>query len=144
MADRRHAHAGDAATLRTVWISTELARRNPRFQIRRKAKHGAGKDAIGWRGWGMPEFFDRAPVHVDQVISFPQAQQFLDGAAALPGRQDLWSHGASLRSEEAEPDSLCLLARAPKTHEFFQVAWPVHHLPGDGAVNCDLGSTGIV
>ena len=144
MTDRRHAHAGEAATPRTVWISTELARRNPRFQIRRKAKHGAGKDAICRRGWRMPEFFDRAPVHVDRVIYFPQVKQFLDDAAALLGRKDLWSHGASLGSEQTEPDSLCLLERAPKAHEFFQVAWPIRHLPGDGAVNCDLGSPDIL
>ena len=59
-------------------------------------------------------------------------------------RQDLRSHSALLGREEAEPDSLGLVALTPESCEILQVARPVHHLAGDGAVNRDLGSGDVL
>src|SRR5258708_19525508 len=43
-----------------------------------------------------------------------------------------------LRSEQAEPHLADLGPGGPVFQEFLQIAWPLHHLTGDSAVDRDL------
>ena len=52
--------------------------------------------------------------------------------------QDLRIDCAFLRREDAEPDPFGLFAQAPELDELFQVAFALHHLAGDGAMNADV------
>src|SRR5271169_6281530 len=141
LSDRRQAHACDAAALRTVWSASKLARGDPGLQICRNGQRGSGKDALLWRRWRAIEFFDQAPVHVDQRIRNPQPKQVLRDASPLIPGQDLGTNLPLLRREKANPNSFRFFALTPKSYEIFQVIRSMHHLAGDRAVNRNPGSS---
>src|SRR6516165_8432606 len=64
--------------------------------------------------------------------------------APLSGSKNLRSQCTLLRSKEAEPDALRLGTQTPEPGKVLQVSRTFHHLTGDRAVNCDLGTGDIL
>jgi hypothetical protein len=67
-----------------------------------------------------------------------------NGLPAFLWLQYFWQSITDLWSEDAEPNPPDLLSGAPELHEFLQIAGPLHHLTGDGAVDRDLLASDIL
>ncbi len=67
MADGCQAHGGDAAALRAVGLSAELAGGDRRGEIGGDGFGGAGKDAFGGTFGGRSDFVDERFGHVEDV-----------------------------------------------------------------------------
>src|ERR1700730_3203579 len=101
---RGQSHRGDAAALRAVRISSELAGGDPGLQICGDGVGGAGEDAVVRALWGREQLAEGGVVHVEDGIGEAKTEEVFDDQGALLGGQDLRAGGSALGREEAEPD----------------------------------------
>ncbi len=135
MTDRGEAHGRDAATLRTVGLAAELARRDDGLEIGGDGVGGAGKDAVRGRFGRMEELLQGRLVHVEDRVEWAETEQFCDNRCAHPGCEDLWAYCALLRREDAHPNLFSFGPFGPELKEPLEIAGLVCDLAGDGAVD---------
>jgi len=75
--------------------------------------------------------------HVQLRVPPPQIKHLINSSRPLFLRQHLRQSVSDLRSKETEPDPTDFLPGRPESHELFQAARRLHHLPRYRAVNGD-------
>src|SRR4029077_2328913 len=128
----------DASARTAVRISSELTGHDLGFQVCRQCLCGERKDTVLGTMWGRRELPNHPLRHVQLGKLPPQGEHVGNGLQTFMGLQHFWRPISDLWSEQAEPDLADLGPRGPVLQKFLQIAGPLHHLPGDGAVDRNL------
>src|SRR5438309_11967497 len=115
----------DAAALRTIGISSELARSHSSFQISSDRVSGLRKNTFIGIGWRAQETFNHSSGHIQLQVSLAQLEQLLHDAPAGRRRQAVVAGVSAMGGNDGHPRLFYLLLPGPESYELSRITHAV-------------------